>query len=338
MRTLEELRAGLRALPEGRCLLGLSGGADSVALLHLLLPLQEQAGFRLEAAHVNHGLRGAESDGDEEFVRQLCREKGVPAHFLRVDLGGRRDENSAREARYQALFGLMEREEIPTLVLAHQRDDQAETFLMRLLRGAGPEGLGGMRARERRGEFLLLRPMLDLSGRELRETLREAGIAWREDGSNRDPAYLRNRIRGELMPCLEALASGAGERIARTAELIGLENDAAEPLGEELLRRCETPAGLETEPLEEAAEAIRRRALRTWWRLRGPKLAERELNYSQTLRLEGLLKAPRGTIINLPGGWRARREKRHIRLLAPGDRTRNNRPGRNERKEKEKAK
>ena len=335
MTALEDLRRRLRVLPEGRCLLGLSGGADSVALLHLLLPLQNAAGFRLEAMHINHGLRGSESDGDEEFVRKLCRETGVALHTARVNLEGRRDENAAREARYGAFFHRMEEEGIPTLLLAHQRDDQAETFLMHLIRGAGPEGLGGMRTVERRGAFRLMRPMLDLTGAELREALMRAGIPWREDGSNADSSYFRNRIRRDLIPRLEELSHGAEARIARAAELIRLENDAAEPLGEGLLEACETPEGLKAEPLEKAPEAIRRRALRSWWRRRGPALDERELNYSQTLRLEGLLTAPRGTIINLPGEWRARREKSLIRLLPPGDRTRNNRPGREARKQEE---
>ena len=332
MTGLEEAWRRLRPLPEGKCLLGLSGGADSVALLMMLQPLRQAGGLELMALHVNHGLRGEDADGDEAFARALCGRLEVPFRALRLDLGGRRDENAAREARYAAFRQVMAEEGISTLILAHQRDDQAETFLMRLMRGAGPEGLGGMRPAEEREGYRLLRPMLDFSGAELREMLRQAGIPWREDGSNRERNYLRNRIRLELIPWMEENAPGASGRLARTAEMIGRENDAMARAAEELLTACETPAGLRAETLLRAPEALRSRTLRLWWRREGPSLEERELNYPQTLRLTALPSAPRGTIINLPGGWRARREKETVRLLEPGDRTRNNRPGGGKRK------
>ena len=99
-------------------------------------------------------------------------------------------------------------------------------------------------------------------------------------------------------------------------------------MAEELLQICQTPEGLRIEPIRETLPAVRIRALRMWWRQKGPRLEERELNYEQTGRLEKLTDAPRGTIINLPGGWRARREKETLRLLEPGNRTKNNRPRR----------
>ena len=325
MTTLQSLRERLSPLPEGRCLLALSGGADSVALTYLLLPLRDSGAIRLEAAHVNHGLRGAASDGDEAFVREMCEREGIPLHTARADLQGRRDENTARTARYDALFRIMKEHGIPTLILAHQQDDQAETFLLRLLRGAGAEGLGGMRPKETRDGFLLLRPMLRIPGGDLREALREAGLSWREDGSNGKGVYLRNRIRLELIPLMDQLIPGAAGRIARAAELIGLENDATAAHAAAVLEACSTPEGLDAERLRAEPEAIRTRILRLWWRKEGPKLEERELNYAQTCRLEQLLDAPRGTIINLPGGWRARREKTRLRLMDPSNRTKNNR-------------
>ena len=325
---LDALRERLRPLPEGPCLMGLSGGADSVGLMHLLLPLRGKNGFQLEAVHVNHGLRGAESDGDEAFARDLCAREGVPFRSVRLELGGRRDENAAREARYKAFEETMRELGLRTLILAHQMDDQAETFLMRLLRGAGPEGLAGMRPEEKRGEYTLLRPMLEISGAEIREALRAAGIPWREDGSNRDPAYFRNRIRLELMPLMESMIPGAAGRIARAAGLIGRENEAMTAEAERLLEACEAPEGLMLQPLEEAPEALRGRVIRRWWRRSVPPREERELSYDQTRRVTALPEAPRGTIENLPGGWRVRREKDRLRLLDPENRTKNNRPGR----------
>ena len=184
MRTgMESLRERLNPVPEGKCLAGISGGADSLALLMILRTVP---GVEVEAVHVNHGLRGAESDEDEAFVRDLCERLSVPLRVRRLNLGGRRDENAAREARYGAFEEVLKERRISQLVLAHQRDDQAETILMRLLRGTGPDGLGGMSRVEEWKGYTLLRPMLDISGEELREALRENGIVWREDGSNQN--------------------------------------------------------------------------------------------------------------------------------------------------------
>ena len=128
--------------PRGRLLIGLSGGADSVALLHLLL----DAGAEVAAVHVNHGLRGAESDGDEAFVRNLCANLNVPLHVYRADPPENPGENWAREVRYGFFRRAMQETGADALVLAHHRDDQAETLLLHLMRGAGLTGLTGMAA------------------------------------------------------------------------------------------------------------------------------------------------------------------------------------------------
>ena len=312
----ESLRARLRPLPEGRCLVGLSGGADSVALLTLL---HEIPGAEMEAVHINHGLRGEESDGDERFVRDLCKEMGVPLWVRRVDLGPRRDENTAREARYAAYDQILREREIRCLVLAHQRDDQAETVMMRLLRGAGPEGMRGMRRLEARRGYVLLRPMLDLSGSELREALRERGISWREDRTNQETDYFRNRIRLQLLPQMEALAPGAAERLCHTADMIGQDADALEAEAEALLEGSSGEGWILTEPLEQASEAVRSRALRIWWNRSGPLRKQRGLTYSQTRRLEALLGKHPGETENLPAGWRVRRRKDRLILIQPAE-------------------
>ena len=321
---MEKLASRLKPVPEGRCLLGISGGADSCGLLHLLLPLRDAGKIQLEAAHVNHGLRGAESDGDEAFVRALCAEKGVPLHVIRADLEGRRDENTAREKRYEAFEEILQEREIRTLILAHQRDDQAETFLLHLLRGAGPDGLAGMKPLEKRTFYSILRPMLDISGTEIRQEMAEAGISWREDGTNGTPDYLRNRLRMELLPLMEELTPGAGRHIARAAALIGKDGEA---LNREAARIFSAHSGegwLETDALQDLPEAVRMRVLRLWWKKNGPVLAERSLSYDQTRRLDSLLDAKNGTIVNLPAEWRAKKERSRLRLLPPEDRKKGN--------------
>ena len=189
-------------LPSGHLLVGLSGGADSVALLVLL----QESGARLSAVHVNHGLRGGASDGDEAFVRQLCRERGVPLWVFRADPGDRSDENWARDARYGFFREAMALSGADALVLAHHREDQAETMLLHLLRGTGLQGLGAMAADTQRDGMRILRPLLGVSRAALREALTARGLAWREDATNADPRYLRNALRRDVMPLLEQLS------------------------------------------------------------------------------------------------------------------------------------
>ena len=311
----EAFRQRLEPLPSGKCLIGLSGGADSVALTRILLPMRDAGEIEIEAIHVNHGIRGPEADGDEAFVRKFCAENGVTLHTIRLDLAGREDENTAREARYRAYAQVLREREIPTLILAHQRDDQAETFLMHLIRGAGPAGLRAMRSREKRNGYMLLRPMLDISGEELREALAAEGIPWREDRTNREPRYLRNRIRLEILPEMEKIAPGIRTRLARTARMIGEDEDALDARAERLLAENSGAGWIGTDVLRAEPEAIRSRMLRRWWRKNGPELDERELSYAQTKRLEELITAGPGTTVNLPAGWRARKRKGRMILI-----------------------
>ena len=319
--TWERLARRMRPRPAGRCLIGISGGADSVALTMMLLPLRDAGEIELKAVHVNHGLRGAESDGDGIFTAGLCARLRIPLRLEQVDLQGHTDENTARRARYAAFERVLREERIPSLILAHQMEDQAETVLMRLIRGAGADGLRAMGREENREGYRILRPMLDMSGRELRDVLREEGIPWREDRTNRDPRYLRNRIRMEILPLMEEMAPGATARLARAAELIGLEADANAARAAEILRADSGNGWIGTALLMNAPEAVRSRALRQWWTENGPVMEERGLSYDQTRRLESLLEAPWGAAVNLPGEWRARRRKDRIVLIEPGKRT-----------------
>ena len=304
---IDRLRLKAGPVRPGKYLLGISGGADSVALLMMLLPEIRKGSIRAEAVHVNHGLRGKESDGDEAFCAALCDREGIPLHLRRVDLEGRRDEATARKARYEAFRQLYHEGNFDGLILAHHADDQAETFLMRLLRGAGPEGLECMKEEESVGDMRVLRPMLALRREEIREALRADGIFWREDSSNQDAGYLRNRIRLELIPEMEQISGTAVDKIRRAAELIGSDNEALNDQAARMLERTAKGCVLRTEGLAEAPYALRTRVLRMWWNAQGPKLEEHALNASQTEALDGLLFTSRGKI-NLPGGMHGVRE------------------------------
>ena len=184
--------------------IGLSGGGDSVALTSALLALRKRMGLKLAAAHLNHRLRGAESDRDEEFVRAMCARLGLELQVERAEglgaISGANLEERARDARREFLGRAADRVGADFIALGHHRDDQAETVLMRLMRGAGAAGMAAM---AERGPERLIRPMLSISRAEIREYLDACAIPFVEDSSNSSRDFLRNRIRGELIPMLE---------------------------------------------------------------------------------------------------------------------------------------
>lgn len=193
---------------------GVSGGADSVCLLFVLCALRERMGFRVSACHVNHGLRGAEADADEAFVRTLCEELGVECRFFHADveLIARNRKQSCEEAgravRREA-FETMCRENGGTkIATAHHQNDNAETVLWNMARGTGLKGLCGIRPAAGRW----IRPLLCLTRGEAEGYLKELGIRWREDATNAEDDYTRNRIRHHILPELEAQVNRAGTR------------------------------------------------------------------------------------------------------------------------------
>lgn len=194
-------RVNLAQLPESGRRIGvaLSGGADSTALFLLLA---EHGGYTVSVVHVNHGLRGAESDADEAFCRNLAERFSVACHVTRVvHEPGDNLEEAARMARLRFFHELVLLGELDCVATAHTRDDQAETVLFRFLRGAHCTGLAGILPSYPDG--WLIRPLLDVGRADLVAFLRERGQAWREDASNQSLQFRRNRIRHELLPQLE---------------------------------------------------------------------------------------------------------------------------------------
>ena len=210
-------RIGIRR--DATILVALSGGADSVALLHAMLTLRERFGYRVAAAHLNHGIRGAESDRDEAFVRELCARCEVDLIVERADdlsADTPNLEERAREARHAFLNAAADRIGADYIAFAHQADDQAETVMMRLLRGAGAAGLAAM---AERGPGRIIRPMLAVTRDEVMAYLESIGEKFVNDSSNQSSAYLRNRVRTELMPMLEAQLRARAARAAGPARL-----------------------------------------------------------------------------------------------------------------------
>ena len=313
MKETDRLRERLYPVEAGRYLIGLSGGADSVALLMMLLPDIREGRIAVEAVHVNHGLRGAESDDDETFCRRLCEQESIPLTVYRADLQGKTDEASARKARYGFFRERYEAFRADGLILAHHADDQAETFLMRLTRGAGPEGLECMREDETVDGIRILRPMLRIRREEIRAALKKDGTGWREDSTNTDTAYLRNRIRQELIPALEAISESAVDKICRTAGMIAADNDVLDAATDQLLRENARGNILNAAAIAAEPDAMRRRVLRKWWNAEGPVLEEHALSAAQTEALTALLDVTKGKT-NLPGGVYAVRTGKHLIL------------------------
>ena len=228
-------------IPAGsRVLAAVSGGSDSVALLRLLLDLAPGGGFTVAGVgHVNHGLRGISSERDETFCRRLAEGLGLPFESARRDVSALAGANrtsievAAREARYEALAEMAGRLGADLIATGHTRDDQAETFLLRLLRGAGAAGLSGIRPRR----DALVRPLLPARRHELRQYLESIGQPFREDASNRDTAIPRNWVRHRLLPLLALRLNGdIVEVLARQAGVLGDENGLLDQVSEEAAR------------------------------------------------------------------------------------------------------
>ncbi|MRR34856.1 tRNA lysidine(34) synthetase TilS [bacterium] len=216
-----------------------SGGADSVALLDILASL-EYLRLKLVVAHLNHGLRGAESDGDAAFVAELARRYDLPFESETVDVReigrvrGLSLEEAGRAARYEWFDELADKHGARRVALGHHADDQAETFLLRLLRGAGTTGLRGMRPLAA-GRYV--RPLLGLSRAEIVAYLELRRISWRNDSSNGNTDFLRNRIRHECLPYLASYNPAITERLNSAAEILAADETVLENLTDQVFGR-----------------------------------------------------------------------------------------------------
>ena len=294
-------------------LVAVSGGADSVALLCLLAERRDALALTLTAAHVEHGIRGAESLADAEYCRALCRRLGVPLRIAHVDVPalaretGEGIETAARRARYEALRKIRREAGAEWIALAHHMDDQAETVLMHLLRGSGPDGAGGMD--ERSGD--LYRPLLSTPRRALEQFLRERGVAWRTDRTNLSPDTPRNALRLHGLPALEESYPAAARALSRYAEAARCENRFMQRLTDAFLRDHldEGPYGRRIRRPEEADEAILRRAIRA--------VCPQPLAHDRLVELVALCAKARGRIA-LTGGAMAERTPRAIYFLPAG--------------------
>ena len=282
-------------LPQGGTVLcAVSGGRDSMALLHLLSALAEAGGFQVAAAHFNHRLRPA-ADRDETFVRDWCREHDIPLTCGAGDVKefaareGLGIEDAARKLRYAFLETAAAGMGAARIATAHHREDNAETVLLHLLRGSGLQGLGGIAPV--RGK--IIRPLLETSRAEIDAYVTRHGLPYVEDESNRDTRFTRNRLRLEVLPLLEDIAPGCGGRIAAAAELLRDENRHMQREVDGLLPPVENDAiTLPVPVLRKQDEALRRRLVRAMGQRLGSELTRTQVEAVLTLKSGGYLDLP----------------------------------------------
>ncbi len=325
------LRFDASLLPPGtRLAVGVSGGADSVALLRALSEASASLGLVLSVAHMHHGLRGAEADEDLAFVRDLAARLELPFHESRVNVAAEAKarsesiEEAARRLRYAWFGELMEDGSLDAVATAHTLDDQAETVCGKFLRGAWTEGLGGIHPIVALPAGRVIRPLLETTRAEVEAYLSALGQKWREDSSNRDTGFTRNRIRHELLPLLEAWNPNIREHLAQMARLAQDE----ESWWQAELKRLSPQFLLEGKPvrgggrasgaglaldvtrLSTLPTALERRLLRHAAATLGSKLDFRATEALRDLAIGGRA----GQKLELAHGLRAERTPRELRL------------------------
>lgn len=316
---LEDIRRFSMLENGDKVLAALSGGPDSVCLAVVLSRLKEKLGISLAAGHVNYGLRGADSDKDESFCRDLCAKLGIPFFSTSADpLGGNAGnlEETARLQRYEFLSRIAIQEGF-VIATGHNSDDQSETFLLNLFRGAGYKGLSGMtplreHRTERGGACTVIRPLLHVSRNRIMDYLKKTGQDFRIDGSNADLKFDRNWVRHELLPLVEErFNSKPGERIARAAELIGEAAQFLEKQAEAELERIAdvSERGTLRVPVKEIAglnTVLQREILRlALGRVKGNLT---DLTSRHIFAVMELLEGQSGKKTNLPGRIEVRKE------------------------------
>jgi len=266
-----------------KCLIGLSGGLDSVVLLHAMVRLRDQSGadFQLRALHINHQLQN-QAQGWEQHCLSLCESLGVEFISAKVEVPGDSGlENAAREARYREFEAeLLQGEE---LLLAHHRDDQMETLLLRLIRGSGSRGLSGIPRSRALGVSRLLRPLLDIDRAELQSYAESEQLSWVEDHSNDDEGFDRNYCRHSLLPLIEARWPGYRESWSKSAVLASESEALLQELAVIDLAELvtESKSVVSREKLLALSEPRRRNVLRHWLASLGAK----ELGWNQLQQL-----------------------------------------------------
>lgn len=290
-------------LPGETVLIAVSGGPDSVAMLHALLSRREEFGITIHIAHLNHGIRGEAADIDEEFVRALAQEWNLPVTVERVDVPALRrklrmgEEEAARQARYEFLRRTANKIGASKIAVGHTADDRAESVLMNVIRGTGIEGLGALRPVAGN----IVRPLLDTWRSDIEAYIRENQLPFRIDESNLDLAYTRNRVRHELVPLLEKHYNPRIKNaLVRLAEIAQSAADFIECAALDAVGKITYRGAIDAEMLCDLPEALRYQIVRSEIeRIKGDL---RDVEFEQIDRVVRMLGSGDDFTITLPSG------------------------------------
>lgn len=308
---------------------GVSGGPDSVCLLHVLNRIKEKLGISLHSAHLDHGLRGRESDADRAYVVELCERLGVPATVEKADLSYSRRrhsplEETAREARYSFFVRTAATIGCETVAVGHTADDHVETVLLHLLRGAGTRGLSGLapavswRREGKEAGLRVIRPLLEISRAETVAYCQALELRPRQDASNQSLDLLRNRVRLELLPQLRRYNPAVNSALARTARIARDEVEALDIWASEVwpqIARAEKGAlTLDRRRISACPAGLQRHLLlKAMAEVLGDR---RDIESSHIETLMGSLALPAGSTLNLLDGLTAHVTHEHVVLGA----------------------
>jgi len=297
-----------------KLVVAVSGGADSVCLFHILVKLQEELKVKLHVAHLNHQLRGAESEADADYVSDLAQKWGIPATIERRDVKGYQKqqrlslEEAAREVRYRFLTEVARAIGARQVAVGHTRDDHIETILMHLIRGAGTRGLRGLQLytewQSEAGSLIVIRPLLEVSHQETGDYCRQHQLAPRLDASNLSLSPLRNRVRQQLLPLLQSYNPGIAEALLRTGRITGEDIDFLDReiarLWDRIARQEGETIVLDKKKFDRLPSTLKRYLLRA--------SAERLLGSAKDIEMRHIeemmaaLGKPAGKRLSLPGG------------------------------------
>ncbi len=299
-----------------KIVIGVSGGADSVCLLYLLNSLRKEYGLTLYIAHLDHLLR-QESGKDAKFVKELGQKLGIPVILGSIDVKGlvrnTSLEESARNVRLEFLAGVANKLKAGKIALAHNFDDQAETVLMRILRGAGLSGLSGIPLRRKMGEVEIIRPLLNVRRKDIEGFLRKRKISFCIDKSNTDEVYFRNKIRHKLLPLLEkGYNSNIREVLFNLAQNAGSDYEYLKASAARFLKNSNS--NLDLVKLKALHPSIMRLKLRE--AIASLQGDTRRITFKHIQELEDLIfNRPQGSIVDLPKGIQVKKTRKSLKFI-----------------------
>ena len=313
--------------PGDHILAAVSGGADSLCLLYILLHLQKTLShtlpFTISICHINHNLRGKDSDADAEFVKKLAHDLNLPFHHHSIKINASQTslEEAARQARYSCLIKSATESGANKIATGHNQNDNAETLIMRLCRGTGLSGLGGIPpvrilSNPTNQTITFIRPLIETNRTEIEAFLSTRNIKYRTDKTNFDKTFFRNRIRHDIIPSLCEINPQIVSSLTKSAELLREDENLLEELTSTAAHDCLTEKGIFIPNLQKHHPALQKRIIRAALKQADEKATLRDISSLHIAQIEALVKKTQsGKEVHLPKNLRARREYDHLLIF-----------------------